>query len=908
MKKFNTRNIAAICLVCFCFIFCLVNLAHAQCTEGYYKEGLNYGIGGDFDKALECMKKQQEKYKSCNHIKQALKIIKDVKDNKASKETAVLLFDGIAYLDGNDPDKAEAAFQRAISFEDKYAVSHFLLGRVYIDKRMLDKAEEEFKKAIFLNPQDYMSYFYLGDIYLDRDLPEKSLAEFKKSADIDKEFDMVHWGLGKAYEKKGMLKEAVAEYKKAIELDPSESIYYYALYRVCKDNNMTDEAFAEYKKIISLNSNNEVARACLAAVYEEKGMDEEAILEYKKAIELNPKEGEYYNSLLSLYIKKSDYKSAAEYYNKAVKNDILIYTDIEDKIKESGFSLDPWTAYDFFQEGLRRAIAGDFENAEKNFKESYKYWKDVNKLNDCLKVIEKLKGNKVKKEAAVCFFKGIFYEKSDKSVAEFQKAADVEPSFAPPYYYLGNIYYDEDKLDKSLEEFKKFVSIDPDNAFAHRFLGLIYYKKNMPDDAIVEFKKCIEIDPDLIIVKINLIGVYIDKRLYDEAISMAQDVFGSFKSGGESPVESYLKITEEYLCLGTYSTIGRICFSQSKSSEESGILFEKAVCKDSEENSIKNYLKKLGKAYYCYNKAIECGANADFEGCKKNLEEALKIEKDDRMAESYLKITEEALNNKKYGEFAVHIFRGILYNLKGMKEDVYFEMIKAAKAAKDSEFASDAAEAYSLMLRAYFEKFLNDMAIVKINEKVLKNPNDAEMHYNLGSAYHSKGLIDDAIPEYKKAIAINPNNEYYHSSLAGAYVAKDIPDEAISEYKKALDINPGDLNLHRILAEVYHKKGMLDEAISEYKKDIEISGGDERVYYDLACVYRDKGMLDESIAIFEKALKHGDYAYIHYGLAEVYFKKGEYQLAIKHCDEAVKQGYSKTDPKFLEELKPYRKQ
>ncbi|MFH1453332.1 MAG: tetratricopeptide repeat protein [Armatimonadota bacterium] len=897
----------------FSIILCLVKFVYAktngETADEYYKKGLNCGTVGNFEEAELNFQKTLEYYNRYNRAIMVLKIIEDVKNNKVKKETAALLFNGMAHIDGGNFDEAEAEFQRAVAFEDGYAMAHFLLGFVYIGKNMLDKAEEELKKAISLDSQNCFFHDNLGTVYLRKDLQDEAVLEFKKAIEIDEKFDTPHWSLGKVYEEKGMIPEAVAEYKKAIELDPCESIYYYALGSICKDNNMTDEFIAQCKKVISLDGNNEVAHGCLAQAYEIKGMKDEAVAEYKKAIELDSSGGHlgtYYNSLLELYIEKNDYKLAAEYYNKAVKNDILIYTNIENKIKESGVSVTPHTAYDFFREGLRCAVAGDFEKAEENFKESYKYWKDVKKLNDCLEVIEELKNNKVKKEAAVCFFKGMFYNKGDKAIEEFQKAADTEPDFALPYYYLGNIYYDKDELDKSLKEFKKFVSLKPDDINARRFLGLIYYKKNMPDEAIAEFKKCLEIDPGFLIAKFNLIAVYTDKGLYNEAKAMAQDIFNRPKPGGESYADSYLRVTREYLSLGTYSIMGRISFAQSKTPEDAGILFEQAVGGDIENASIKKYLRKLGEACYYYNKAVDCGANSDFKACRENFLKALKMEKNDKMSDSYFRITDEALNDKNYGEFITHLFRGILYNLKGMREDVYFEMIKAAEAAKGTEFAGDAAEAYSLMLRAYFGKFYNDEGIVNLNEAVLRNPDDDKAHYELASAYDMKGLIDEAIPEYKKAVAINPKDKYYHSSLARAYAGKDMPDEAIIEYKKALEIDPGDSNFHGNLAKLYHKKGMLDEAAAEYKQCISISPYSENYYYDLAMVYRDKGSFDEAISALQKALKTVDWAYLHYLMAEVYYDKGDYQSAVKYCDEAVKKGYE-AKPEFLEKLKQYRK-
>ena len=64
--------------------------------------------------------------------------------------------------------------------------------------------------------------------------------------------------------------------------------------------------------------------------------------------------------------------------------------------------------------------------------------------------------------------------------------------------------------------------------------------------------------------------------------------------------------------------------------------------------------------------------------------------------------------------------------------------------------------------------------------------------------------------------------------------------------------------------------------------------------------------MEEAIASFQKALEiNPKYAEAHYALAVIYYEKKEFKLAIDHCDQAGKLGIV-VDPKFLEQLKPYR--
>jgi len=65
-------------------------------------------------------------------------------------------------------------------------------------------------------------------------------------------------------------------------------------------------------------------------------------------------------------------------------------------------------------------------------------------------------------------------------------------------------------------------------------------------------------------------------------------------------------------------------------------------------------------------------------------------------------------------------------------------------------------------------------------------------------------------------------------------------------------------------------------------------------------------MLDEAILEYKKALAiNPNLAKVHNNLGIAYYYKGDYKLAILHCDKAVDLE-GNVNPKLLELLKPYR--
>jgi len=65
-------------------------------------------------------------------------------------------------------------------------------------------------------------------------------------------------------------------------------------------------------------------------------------------------------------------------------------------------------------------------------------------------------------------------------------------------------------------------------------------------------------------------------------------------------------------------------------------------------------------------------------------------------------------------------------------------------------------------------------------------------------------------------------------------------------------------------------------------------------------------MLNEAISEYKKALAiNPNSAEAHTNLGAAYYYKGNYKLAIVHCDKAMELGF-RVNPKLLELLKPYR--
>ena len=67
-----------------------------------------------------------------------------------------------------------------------------------------------------------------------------------------------------------------------------------------------------------------------------------------------------------------------------------------------------------------------------------------------------------------------------------------------------------------------------------------------------------------------------------------------------------------------------------------------------------------------------------------------------------------------------------------------------------------------------------------------------------------------------------------------------------------------------------------------------------------------KGRIDDSIETNRKVLKlQPEFAPAHNNIAIAYLEKGEYVLAVTHCDKAVELGYA-VAPEILSEIAHHR--
>ncbi len=108
---------------------------------------------------------------------------------------------------------------------------------------------------------------------------------------------------------------------------------------------------------------------------------------------------------------------------------------------------------------------------------------------------------------------------SDKAIADYTKAIEINPQYASAYFNRGIAWYAKGAYDKAIADFTKVIEINPQHVKAYYGRGLAWYDKGDYDKAIADFTKVIEIDPNFALAYKNRGHAWEKKGDSDKAIA-----------------------------------------------------------------------------------------------------------------------------------------------------------------------------------------------------------------------------------------------------------------------------------------------------------------------------------------------------------------------------------------------------
>jgi tetratricopeptide (TPR) repeat protein len=161
---------------------------------------------------------------------------------------------GVNYGIFGKHQEAVEAFKQAIKINPDYVEAHYNLGVALGESGMYKEAIAAYKQAIRINPNYSDAYVNLGVSHYKNGMYKEAIDAFKHAIRINSENADTYVNLGVAYGKSGMNKEAVDALKQAIRVNPNNAEAHYNLgfaYLMLNDKN---SAINEYEILKNLDT------------------------------------------------------------------------------------------------------------------------------------------------------------------------------------------------------------------------------------------------------------------------------------------------------------------------------------------------------------------------------------------------------------------------------------------------------------------------------------------------------------------------------------------------------------------------------------------------------------------------------------------------------------------------------
>ena len=210
-------------------------------------------------------------------------------------------------LQGDAPDDALAAYQKAEEFHPKDFDLHLAVAQILERKNNLDAAEKEYKQALELNPQSSLALGGLTDIYVaGKRLPEAEQS-LRKYLVLNPQSAAGHVQLGRILTAAGRNDEALAEFEAAQKLSPQDPQAQREIADMAMEAKKYDEAERLYRELLKTDGKNPDLHSGLAnaLMYERKFPD--AQQEFLITLKLDSSRVPAYMGLATVAAENQDY-------------------------------------------------------------------------------------------------------------------------------------------------------------------------------------------------------------------------------------------------------------------------------------------------------------------------------------------------------------------------------------------------------------------------------------------------------------------------------------------------------------------------------------------------------------------------------------------------------------------------
>jgi tetratricopeptide (TPR) repeat protein len=220
------------------------------------------------------------------------------------------------------PVEAVDAYRGVLKMNSEHAGGHYGLGVALMATGAQDEAITELNTSIALAPENPLPHVALGRLYSSLGAYGKAVAAFDDALEVQPDFAIVHVERGDAFAANGEIDAAIADYQAAVEAAPKLSHVHFKLGSIYQHLQRWDDAESAFLNAIESDPRNVRALNNLAwlVVERQKRLDD-ALAWATQAVELAPDMVAFQDTLGWVWRARGDLGKAAEVLERAAAAD-----------------------------------------------------------------------------------------------------------------------------------------------------------------------------------------------------------------------------------------------------------------------------------------------------------------------------------------------------------------------------------------------------------------------------------------------------------------------------------------------------------------------------------------------------------------------------------------------------------
>jgi tetratricopeptide (TPR) repeat protein len=232
--------------------------------------------------------------------------------------------------------------------------------------------------------------------------------------------------------------------------------------------------------------------------------------------------------------------------------------------------------------------------------------------------------------------------------------------------------------------------------------------------------------------------------------------------------------------------------------------------------------------------------------------------------------------------------------------DSYQKKIEELQRELEKSKASETIDDPYAVAEKLLKDGVYDVAADRLNQQIINNPGDAQLHFLLARAHFMAGKLKQAHQAVREAVRLGSRQDSYWVLAGDISRAMNDPGLAYSAYHEAVQINPVNYDARIGIADLLLQDGLTDSAEAIYLRAEKIGFRPGHVYAGLGRIAASRTSWENAKTNFQKAISAGNNdPKIYLQLGKIYLVLAQYDYAVRYFEGALSRDAELHEARFL---------